>query len=154
MSMRSVCDARITDLVTHVSALSDAKLHRYASWSLEKFIADPGEIHLAVWPEPAPQKVAPFTTGSGVQDYVVTQYGCAIWEDASDEVSRAVDDDEANGIWLDLAEEVEARFRVQANLAMGEDGSLTRLQGVSWGFEGTSRWMVIAFTNEQPVSFT
>jgi hypothetical protein len=156
MSLRGVCDAWATDLTTHVSALSDAVIHLYASWSVQKLSAQTGEIHLGIWPIPSPENIKPFATGSLPTDLVETAYQVLIWQLADTEVARRMDDVAQNGAWLDLAESVEDRFRVQSNTGAGQPGGYTSLKGggVSWDLTGQYRWMAIAFTVRSTASFT
>ena len=153
--MRTVVDARIADLLTHLDEFPDSTIvHRYASWSLEQLRAAQGERHLACWPLPAPIDVKPFTIGTPAGDYVTTRYAILVWEDASTEVTSLTDNEAADGAWLDLAEAIEARLRVQANVAMGEAGSLTRVDGRTWGLQAQTRWLQIVFAVGVPVALT
>ena len=154
MSFREVCERWAHDLSSNVAELTDAKIHLYASWSVETLTAELGEINLAVWPEPSPQKIEPLATGSPPSDMVTTIYVVLIWKNAELDTSRFTDDQDAAGAWLDLAEQVLGRLRVFANTSMGSPSGLTKVAGISWDLSGGMWTLSAAFTVRAPVSFT
>lgn len=109
-TIQAVCDALWLDLETNVTGLTDASVHLYAAWSYEKLQASANERHISIHilqDEPTPL----FNEG-----HELTQtYEILVWEDASAEGSRRMDDQDANLAWLQLFEEVRARLYVTAN---------------------------------------
>jgi hypothetical protein len=152
MSLRSVCEAWAADLRSNVAELSSAEVHLYSPQSVEKLKAELGTIHLAVWPEPSPQKIVSLDTGP--TDEVTTAYTILVWEPAELDVSRFVDDQDADGAWLDLTERVLGRLRVKANVAAGETSGYTRPAGIGWQLSGSMRVIAVSFTVRAAVSYT
>jgi hypothetical protein len=117
-SFRTVVDAIIEDLENNVPALRGVLVHRYAGWDPAQLIAEAGERHLAVWP--APDRIdtsAPLTTDGG--KLLVQLYQVLYWEDAGDESSRGVLDEEAAADLFELIEAIRARFFIRANVFLG-----------------------------------
>lgn len=154
MSFASVCEAWATELVTHIDALADAKVHLYAPWSVENLYAAKGERHLAIWPEADPVSTNPFATGSLPSDLEERRFVIAVWELAAQDVARRMDDDAANLAWLDLAEDIQGRLQVQANTSLGGSGMQTRFDGVTWDVIALYRSMVVRFHVRFPRSYT
>lgn len=154
MSLRSVCDAWLIDITTHVSDLSDATLHRYASWSFEALGDAANGRHLAVFPIPSQDVVAHFATGSLPTDLETHWFQGLAWETALTEATRVFDDEDANGAWLDLFERVKGRLHVQANTSLGTTAGFTEYKGWDAGVRGTVRFMRFDFTVRETASFT
>jgi len=105
----NVCE----DLMDNVPALAveAANVHRYASWSPEELLSD-GKRHMAVWPLGEAERATPLTLGAHELDQL---YRVLVWEDAADESSRGVTDQDATAALLDLHNDIRDRFYVQAN---------------------------------------
>lgn len=151
MTWRAVVDAWVADITGNVDGMADVVVHPYAPWSLELLYVERNERHLAVWPEPDAEATTPFTTDGGQmteQDYVVV-----VWEDAGPESSRLIDDDAANGDWLDLAEAIRARFFVAANVRIG-DPLIMRTRYMSGTFPAVAnlRVMELRFRVQRPLT--
>jgi hypothetical protein len=141
-SFRGVVDAILADLTTNVRELEGVLPHRYGGWSPERLLADAGERHLAVWPDvDAPDTARPLTTDGGKE--LVQLYQIVYWEDAGDEASRGVLDEEAAGDLLDLTEAVRARFFRRANVFLGGVDLLEYVGASTANRSGTVRWFQI-----------
>jgi hypothetical protein len=161
MVMKAVCDAWITELTTHVAPvvvagttfdLSDAKVHRYASWSSAAFADSEPGLHLAVWPDGDPDARRAATTDGA--DWVQTKYRLQVWVGAVAEETRVFDDDDANAAWLALYEAVKARFYVRANIALGDTGSDLHYQGGRLLQSGDQRVFEITFSKVRAETLT
>lgn len=117
MTWKSVCDAWVDDITANVDGMAEVTVHRYAPWSVEAFFASTGDRHLAIWPEFDAETTEPLTTAGG--RIFEQRFLLAIWEDASEESARRIDDEAANAAWLELQEAVVARFFVAANVRLG-----------------------------------
>lgn len=148
MTLRSICDAWISDITSNVPGMADVLTHRYAPWSLENLYAEAGERHLAVWPEIEAETHQPFDTSGGQlaeQDFI-----CGVWEHVPD-LDRAQDDVDADGAWLDLYELIRARFFVTANVRLGDSSIMrTRAVGGSFPVIGSRRVMELRFRVQKP----
>jgi hypothetical protein len=154
MSLRNTCDAWITDLTTHVSELADATPHRYAPWSLEMLGEAAAGRHLAVFPVPRQSTTKPWTVGSLPSNLEENYFRGVVWEAAMAEVTRLVDDDDANGAWLDLYETVKARLMIQSSTSLGTVGGYTVYRDWDAYISGTVRVMEFGFTVEEARQFT
>jgi hypothetical protein len=159
MTMATICDAWMTELTTNVTGLQVATIptenqHKYASWSVEKLATQQGGRHVAVYPNADAESAEAFTVGSLPGDYDTQRYTVLVWEDASADAVQLVDNDAANAAWLALYEAVKARFRVQANTALGEAGAYTRYVGGSFDLSGMARVITISFTVQIGRTFT
>jgi hypothetical protein len=142
------------DIISHVAGLSDAVQHGPAPWSLELLSPTPTtERHIAVYPLGDPEVFRRFTIGTPPGDYVHDAYGIMIWESSAD-MSRLVDDDDANAAWIGLFEQVRDRFFIQANIALGEPGSYAHYIQGTFGAWSTGRVIQMTFSVEYPKSFT
>lgn len=154
MTFAGTVDAWLTQLQAYVSGLDTgtvpaARVHRYAAYSRELLHADQAERHLAVFPSgDAPESVTGFTTAPS--DAAIEAYTVVVWEDASSDAARLIDDEVSNAAWLALFEAIRARFYVQANVAgaaaIAGAGTFTRYRGGSFDLVGTVRYMSFEFT--------
>lgn len=112
----SVCDAVLADLQDHVANLSAANAvpHKYAAWDPQHLRAD-GSRHVAVYPggQQATGLLMPVTTQIDVLVHVL------VWEDQAHEYERRFADEAAAAAFYDLHDQVEARFELIANIALG-----------------------------------
>lgn len=154
MSLRGVCDAWLADITGNVTELATATQHRYAAWSFEMLGDASSGRHIAIFPEPTRSEVVPFTVGSLPSDLETNAFRGVIWEGALAEATRLVDDEAANGAWLDLYEAVKARLRVLAKTSQGTTGGYTRYHDWNAGVTGTVRFMQFGFTVQESASFT
>lgn len=145
-SFGSFIDALMDDITTNVSWLRDAHQHRYASWDPADLIAQPGERHIAVWLDSdTPEQALPLVTGPG-GDLLLDTYQVAYWENAGDEASRAIANEEAASRMLGLIESVRGRLYVQANLTLGGAEHIRYLGAVIPARSASVRWFQIALT--------
>ncbi len=153
MSLREVCEAWADDLTSHVSGLAEVKVHLYAPWSRELLAAAQGERHLAVYPSGEPEVATGLTTEPA--DLLLQVFTILVWEDAADEASRLYDDDDGNGAWLDLFEQVRGRLYVMTNTSLGVTSGATRYTGAAdpFGIVGTVRFMTLNFNVTSPESY-
>jgi hypothetical protein len=142
-NFQTFCDAVVDDLTNNVTGLRDARVHRYAPWDPEQLIADGGERHLAVFPaaEAADESI-PLVTGPG-GDMLIQVYRVVVWEDAGDEASRGVADEDAAADLLELLEAVRERFYKIANTFLGST-ELTKYVGAALPDRaGQVRWFQV-----------
>lgn len=101
------CTTVLADLVANVSGLSAAVQHSLAPWSPEELEAD-GARHVAVWPagEQA-ESVTPLDLGALQFNQV---FRVLVWEDSGTESERQVTDTTATATFLQLQNDVRARF--------------------------------------------
>jgi hypothetical protein len=152
----------MTELTTNVTGLTTGgtppvppeNRHPYASWSVERLATQLGGRHIAVYPNGEPELAVPFTVGQPIGDLDTQQFTVLVWEDASVDVARGVDNDTANAAWLALYEGVKARFRIQANISLGEPGAQTRYISGAFDLKGESRVIEIRFTVQIGRNFT
>jgi hypothetical protein len=155
VTWQGVIDAWVAELTANVPGLTEAKVHRYASWSVEALSAAAGERHLAVWPATEGQAETRgqlLTTPSSnlVQSYVVL-----VWEDATADSSRRMDDEAANLDWLELHEAIRARFMLIDNARLGDPKLTgTEYQGAEFGLESGKRILALGFQTERGVNHT
>jgi hypothetical protein len=148
-------DAWVEELTATVDGLADVKEHRYAPWSVENLGAVTNERHLAVWPAGEPETTIPYLAGAPPADLATQKFIIAVWEDASAESTRRMDDDQANLDWLDLHEAIRDRLYDLDNQHLGWDQSANvRYQGVVFDVVGSLRVMVITFNTEAFLVFT
>jgi hypothetical protein len=157
--MVTITDAWMTELTTNVVGLQVATVpventHKYASWSVEKLATMANGRHVAVYPNADAETAAPLTVGGNPGDYDTQRYTVLVWEDASIDAARLQDDDTKNAAWLALYEAIKARFRVQANTALGEAGAYTRYVAGSFDLSGMARVITISFTVQLGRSYT
>jgi hypothetical protein len=154
VSLRNICDAWLTDITTHVSELADATTHRYAAWSLELMGDASSGRHLAVFPVPRQSTTHPFTVGSLPSNLEENFFRGVVWETAMAEVTRLVDDEDANGAWLDLYETIKARLMIQSSTSLGTTGGYTVYRDWDAYIAGTVRVMEFGFTVQEARQFT
>lgn len=145
-SLRGFCDALIEDLQTNVPALTpdSVKVHRYVAWDPEHRVAEVGERHLAVYPDPeALEEAIPLVTGPG-GDMLQQVYRVAYWEHAGDESSRAQADESAAGDILDLYEQVRARLYAVGNVFLGGADEVHYVGGSIPARSSSVRWFEFA----------
>lgn len=113
-------DAVIDDLTSSVAGLADPNLivHRYAPYDPGQLVAQTGERHLSVFAvADVPEESLPFTTAPGGS--LLTQtYRVVYWEDAGDESSRSVLEEEAAFDLMTLADATRERFFKIINLTL------------------------------------
>jgi hypothetical protein len=154
MSLRTIVDAWLTDIQGHVTELADATPHRYAIWSLEMLGDAAAGRHIAIFPVPRNSTSVPWTVGSLPANLEENYFRGIIWEAAMSDVTRLVDDDDANGAWLDLYETVKARLMVQSSTSLGTTGGYTVYREWDAYIVGTVRVMEFGFTVEESRTFT
>jgi len=121
------CDAWADELANNVPGLAQARVHKYMPWDPEALAAANGERHFAIWPEGGVEHTTPGFVTNGVllqQSYVIL-----VWEGAQDESGRLVFDERATKEFLDLENDVRARFFLNANIRRG-GVDVTRPSGV------------------------
>ena len=136
-------DAVILDLTTNVPGLRDALVHRYMPWDPGELVGEAGERHLSVFPvADAAQDAVPFVTAPG-GDLLTEVYRIVYWEDAGDESSRGISDEEAAADLLELAQATRDRFYVVANLTLS-DANHVRYIGMQFPERsGQFRWFTL-----------
>lgn len=140
------CDALATDLtgnVTGLTTLAAEVIHKLDPWAPEQLRPD-GQRHLAVWPAGERAGPAERAAAEGMELYELTKtYLVLVWEDASLESSRGTTDYPAAQAWMQLHNDIRARFR-GVNRGMGGN-RLVEYQGVAFGAAagGLVRWMLI-----------
>jgi hypothetical protein len=152
-SFRDVVTAIVDDLTTNVPALREVLVHRYASWDPGQLVVEAGERHLAVWP--APDRIdtsAPLTTDGG--KLLVQIYQIIYWEDAGDESSRGIADEEAAAELFDLIEAIRARFFVRSNVFLGGTDYLEYVGSTGAERSASVRWFVITLTARTSLTLT
>ena len=154
MSLRTICDAWLADIQDNVPALVDATQHRYAAWSLEMLGDVGGGRHIAIFPLPKNSTTRPYTVGSLPANLEENFFRGVVWESAMAEATRLVDDEDANGAWLDLYETVKARLMVQSSTSLGTTGGYTVYQDWDAYIVGTVRVMEFGFSVRATPSFT
>lgn len=134
-----VCDFLYADLSQEVAGLRDAIPHLYAPWDPQKFQAEQGERHLAVWPDPEGERAQPFTTASHelIQSYVI-----AYWEGDREEDERQVSDEDAAKALLDLHNATRERLYKWANQVIGNTYKVW-YTGVLFPETTGTRWFAI-----------
>lgn len=153
MTWTAIDDAWVTELTTNVAGLTSAIVHKHASWSVEALTAERGERHLAIWPEDEAESLEGLTTGPA--DLATQNFVVLVWEDASTESGRLMDDDTANAAWLDLHEAIRARFLTTANIRLGSSAIMdTRYRGAAFDMVGLVRTMAMRFTVRLPLTWT
>lgn len=152
--LADIVDAWVEKLQTTVPELVDAKTHGYASWSLEALSALVNERHLAVWPQAEPEVVAGYLAGSPPADLSTQTFSILVWEDASEESVRRMDNEQANLDWLDLHEAIRDQLYDLNNQHLGDPlASNIRYKGAAFDVAGAMRVMQIQFTTEVVLSF-
>lgn len=146
-------DAVISDLQGAVSALSaaNATTHRYVPYNPEELQVSAGERHLAVWPMGEAEVADPLANWTLE---LVAAYAVLVWEDASEESSRGVLDEDATKTFLQLHQDVRARFLLQANESIG-GSELTRYVGTRFPEAlGSVRWFLVQLAVYTPKAIT
>lgn len=149
-----VVDAWVEDLTANVDGLADVKEHRYAPWSVENLGTVTNERHLAIWPHSEPDVVEGYAA-SPQMDLATERYSILVWEDASEDSSRRMDNEQANMDWLDLHEAIRDRLYELNNRSLGDPQIMdTRYQGVVFGVSGSQRVMELRFQVRVPRVYT
>lgn len=112
-------DALVADLTVEVAALRDVLVHRYTPWDPSSLVTESGERHLAVHPSGDAVVAEPLTTGGGGSNELVEVYQIRYWEDAGDESSRAVADEEAAAQMFEVAQAIQDRLHTMAVQTLG-----------------------------------
>jgi hypothetical protein len=155
-SWSTLCDAVLLDLTAGVPGLRGAIKHRYSPYDPEELIAEAGERHVAVYPVAASAQTAePLVTGPR-GDLLTEVYRIVYWEDAGDESSRRISDEDAAANLLDLAQAVRDRFYVRENYAIGgSDVMDTRYIGTALPERsGQVRWFAIGIQTRRSITGT
>ncbi len=151
----SVVQAWADKLQSTIPDLEDAKLHLFAPWSLEALGATTNERHLALWPAAEPEVVSGFVAASPPGDLATQSFVILIWEDASEESVRRMDNEQANLDWLDLHEAIRAQLYDLNNQGLGDsNASNVRYQGAAFDVAGAMRVMQINFTTQAVYEYT
>lgn len=136
-----MCDAIADDLSLNVGALDGAIVHRYAPWDPEELTAGASERHLAVWPLPESAESA---DGLTTNAHLLSQgYAVLYWENAGDESSRQVLDEDAAAALLDLQEACRDRFYRQAATTLGGSYRLWYRSCTMPARSGQVRWFAL-----------
>lgn len=156
MSWEGICQGWADDLVREVPLPASSRIHLYAPWSPELFHAAVGETHVAVFPlGDGMESVAPLATGMLPTDLITTLFEADVWVGAAAEDSRLVEDQAADLAWLQLAQDVRARFYVQANGRIGEPHAMdTRYRGSRVGTINGCRFLSVSFAVRWSLAFT
>jgi hypothetical protein len=153
LTWTAVVDAWVEELTTSVQGLADVVVHRYASWSVEALVAERGERHLAIWPEAEGEAAEGYLSDGSLlstQRFVVL-----VWEDSSTEQGRLQDNESADAAWLDLHEQIRARFLKGSNVRLGSTSLMdTRYRESAFDRVGLVRTMALRFTVRVPLSVT
>jgi len=153
-SWQSFIDAAMFDLTTNVPGLRDVREHRYSPYDPEELVAEVGERHLSIFPVAATaQEAVPLVTGPG-GDLIVETYRITYWENAGDESSRGVSDEEAAADLLTLAQQVRDPFYAIENLRLGGSEYVRYIGTVLPERSGQVRWFAIGVTARQSVVVT
>lgn len=144
------CTTVLADLVANVSGLSAAVQHSLAPWAPEDLMTD-GNRHVAVWPagEQA-ERVTPLDLGA-LEFHQI--FRVIVWETADPESERAVTDSAATATFLQLQNDVRARFMRAAFAVAG----YYRAWPVQTRFPERSsfvRWFEISIEAVTAVAFT
>ena len=142
-SFAGFCDALIADLTTEVPGLRDVRVHRYAPYDPEQFLAEGGERHLGVWPSSATEESQPLVTGPG-GDILLQSYQIAYWEHAEDEAARAYADEDAAAALLALLEATRARLYAVENAFLGGAEHIRYVGAALPERSGLVRWFQVA----------
>lgn len=113
---QTFCDALIDDLTIKVPALQDVLVHRYAPWDPAELLTEVGERHLAVYPDADAVLGDPMTMASNELTEV---YRIRYWEDAGDESTRGVTDQDGAVGMFDIAQAVQDRLHTTAIWTIG-----------------------------------
>lgn len=152
MTFREVCEGWADEVMHHVPELTDARLHLFSSWSPELFHAAVGETHLAVFPLGDPETTRGLTTEPA--DEVTTLYELDVWQGATAEDGRLVENRDLDLAWIELYELVRSRFYVTANVAIGGDpNAYTRYQGGQLGTANSCRYLRVSFAVRWSLSY-
>lgn len=140
----------LTDLQANVG-LESCVPHLYAPWDPERFIAEPGEKHLAVWPAPDLETVAPLTTMAHelTQNYVI-----AYWEGAGEEDQRQVADQEAARDLLALHNLIRARLYELANQVIGDTFKVWYAGALVNDATSHTRWLTVFVEAHRAMEFS
>jgi len=144
----------MTDLTTNVPGLRDVREHRYSPYDPEELVAEVGERHLSIFPLAATaQEAVPLVTGPG-GDLIIETYRITYWEDAGDESSRGISDEDAAADLLTLAEDVRDRFYAVENLRLGGSEYVRYVGTVLPERSGQVRWFAIGVQSRRSVVVT
>jgi hypothetical protein len=152
-SLRVVVDAIVDDLTTNVPELRDVLIHRYGAYDPGQLLAEVGERHLAVWPAADQIDAAqPLTTDGG--KLLVQLYRIIYWEDAGDESSRGVLDEDAAADLLDLIEAIRLRFFKRTNVFLGGTDYLEYVGSSGAERSGAVHWFQLTVVARTSLTLT
>jgi hypothetical protein len=106
------------DLTRNVAALADATVHLMESWDPEEKTND-YNIHLAAWPlavEPETGEILALGGANTGAFELIQLFSIQVWESAGSDSTRRVRNEEATSTFLQLHNDVRARFFVAANM--------------------------------------
>lgn len=158
MTFKTVVDAWAFDLQTNVTGLDattipPAQVHLYTPWAVEALLASAGERHLAIWPEGEPEVVNAAIAGTNPADLAEASYIITVWEDASSDSARSIDDETAAQTWLTLYEAIRDRLYLMTNIQLGSVDA-TRYAGGALDFRAGCRILQIRFRTRAFYSFS
>ena len=146
MTWRDICDAWSEDLALNVPELAGARRHLYAPVSVEALFAEGEERHVAVWPEAEAESSEGFVTTPGV--LLRRQFVITVWESASNESTRRIDDEERAAAWLELQEAIVDRILRRDAIQMGGVDS-TSYAGTQFGLAAGVRFIELRLRTVQ-----
>jgi hypothetical protein len=142
----------VTDLQTNVTSLStsNATVHKYALWDPAELETFPGR-HFAVWPVAEQDSAEPLDSNS----HLLTQrYSILVWESDTTEGERGVADETAAATFLQLHNDVRARFYVNANQQLGTSMRCWYVGAQFPEQAGRVRWFRIVIERLVPIGFS
>ena len=152
----TVTDAIVADLQANVTSLSAttvpaAQVHLYSPWNPEELTGQAGERHLAVWPvaEPEVREVLSTDYHELSQSYLVL-----VWEVAGSEAERGLLDEDVAKTFLQLHNDVRARFYVTANQTLGGSQKVWYRGTTFPERPSTVRWFAIGVEVVRTIEFT
>lgn len=147
-----VCEAIRDDLTASGRPLEGATVHLYAPWSPEELDASDRKRHVAIWPRNEAEATLPEDSATG-QHTLLSSYVVMAWEQAFETDARAKADEVADKAWLQLHNDIRARFYVEANQQLGSSNPLW-YAGAEFPEEaGRVRWMRILLTRQAHIAF-
>lgn len=157
----SMCDAIAADLTlagqVPARPLEGATVHKYGPWDPEELTPDPtGTRHVGVWAagEGVDGGQAEQVEGGIGFDILKQRYRVLVWEQAPQEGDRLVRDEAADAAFLQLHNDVRARFYLTTNLNLG-DSEICRYEASRFPEKiGQVRWFELQLYVEQSLNFT
>lgn len=138
-----VCDYVKADLVSSIPGLAEAEFHLYVPWDPAELQADAGERHVGLWPLVEGETSEPLSFDS---HELSMPMACLVWEDASGSQDRRVVDTPADLAFLELWQEIRARFYSITNM-FGGGSERTWYDGTTFPDDVyLTRWFRVQFS--------